>query len=160
MELTERIHQLLEEKYQSDEAFADCFTVEIELKPAARLFVYIDSDSGMDFEKCRHISRYLEGPLDEQGWLGDQYTLEVSSPGLGRPLKFLRQYLKNAGRTVEVTLRDKSRQTGILKTATEQHVVLEQTITERDEKKKKITKIAERSIPFEEIEKTIVQPAF
>lgn len=160
MELTERIHQLLEEKYQSDEAFADCFTVEIELRPAARLFVYIDSDSGMDFEKCRHISRYLEAPLDEQGWLGDQYTLEVSSPGLGRPLKFLRQYLKNAGRTVEVTLRDKSRQTGILKTATEQHVVLEQTVTERDEKKKKITKTTEHSIPFEEIEKTIVQPAF
>lgn len=160
MELTERIEQLLTEKYQSDEAFADCFTVEVELKPTARLFVYVDSDSGMDFEKCRRISRYLEEHLDTQGWLGDQYTLEVSSPGISRPLKFLRQYLKNAGRNVEVTLRDKTRQTGLLKTADEHQLVLEQTITERDEKKKKVTKTIERAIPFADVEKTVVQPKF
>jgi hypothetical protein len=39
----ERIGQLLEEKYSSDEMFADCFTVEIELKPGNKLFIYADS---------------------------------------------------------------------------------------------------------------------
>jgi ribosome maturation factor RimP len=160
MELTERIQQLLEEKYTTDEDFADCFTVEVELKPASKLYVFIDSDSAMDFEKCRKISRYLEGHIDTNGWLGEKYLLEVSSPGITRPLKFLRQYLKNAGRNVEVTLLDKTKQTGTLKHADEHQVVLAQTITERDEKKKKITKDIELSIPFDQIEKTIVKLAF
>jgi hypothetical protein len=47
MELTERIAQLLEEKYATDEAFADCFTVDVELKPGQKLYVFADSDSGI-----------------------------------------------------------------------------------------------------------------
>jgi ribosome maturation factor RimP len=160
MELTERIQQLLEEKYATDENFADCFTVEIELKPSSRLYVFIDSDSNMDFEKCRKISRYLEEYIDTNGWLGEKYLLEVSSPGLGRPLKFLRQYVKNISRTVEITLTDKNRHVGILHSADENQVVIRQTITERDEKKKKVTKEVELALPFDQIDKTIVKPVF
>jgi len=160
MELTERIEQLLEEKYTTDEIFADCFTVEVELKPASKLYVFIDSDSGMDFEKCRKISRYLESHIDTNGWLGEKYLLEVSSPGLSRSLKFLRQYHKNAGRNVEVTLKDNNRHVGILKSADEHQITLQQTVTERRKKKKKITKDIELLIPFEQIEKTIVKPTY
>lgn len=159
MELTARIAQLLEEKYASDEAFADCFTVEIELKPGQKLFVFADSDSGMTFEKCQKLSRYLEQHLDENNWLGDKYLLEVSSPGIARPLKFLRQYRKNLGRTVEVTMTDKTSKTGVLKEADEQRIVLEQKVTERDGKKKTET-IMETPVPLEQIEKTIVKIAF
>lgn len=88
MELTERIGQLLEEKYSSDEMFADCFTVEIELKPGNKLFIYADSDSGLSLLKCQKLSRYVEHQLDENGWLGEMYGIEVSSPGIERPLKF------------------------------------------------------------------------
>lgn len=156
MELTERIAQLLEEKYTADEAFADCFTVDIELKPGQKLYVFADSDSGMTFEKCQKISRYLESHLDTNGWLGDKYLLEVSSPGIGRPLKFLRQYLNNLDRTVEVTLKDKTRQTGLLKAADENQVVLQQKIVEREgNKKKEVEK--EMAITFGQIEKTVVK---
>lgn len=159
MELTERIARLLEEKYATDEAFADCFTVEIELKPGQRLYVFADSDSGMSFEKCQKISRYLESHLDANGWLGEKYVLEVSSPGIGRPFKFLRQYRNNLGRSVEVTLTDKTRQTGFLKAADETQIILVQKITEREGKKKKETKL-ETAIPFGQIEKTIVKLNF
>ncbi|GAB4499780.1 MAG: ribosome maturation factor RimP [Saprospiraceae bacterium] len=159
MEITERIAQLLEEKYTTDEAFADCFTVEIELKPGQKLYVFADSDSGMTFEKCQKISRYLESHLDTNGWLGDKYLLEVSSPGIGRPLKFLRQYRSNLGRTVEVTLKDKTRQMGLLKAAEENHIVLSQKVVEREGNKKKEVK-KETAILFEQIEKTVVKPAF
>jgi len=159
MEITERIAQLLDEKYATDEAFADCFTVEIELKPGQKLYVFADSDSGMTFEKCQKISRYLESHLDTNGWLGDKYLLEVSSPGIGRPLKFLRQYRSNLGRTVEVTLKDKTRQTGLLKAAEENQVVLSQKVVEREgNKKKEVEK--ETAIPLEQIEKTVVKLAF
>lgn len=159
MELTERIARLLEEKYATDEAFADCFTVEIELKPGQRLYVFADSDSGMSFEKCQKISRYLESHLDANGWLGEKYVLEVSSPGIGRPFKFLRQYRNNLGRSVEVTLTDKTRQTGLLKAADETQIILVQKITEREGKKKKESEI-ERAIPFGQIDKTVVKLNF
>jgi ribosome maturation factor RimP len=159
MEITERIAQLLEEKYATDEAFADCFTVEIELKSGQKLYVFADSDSGMTFDKCQKLSRYLESHLDTNGWLGDKYLLEVSSPGIGRPFKFLRQYHNNLGRTVEVTLKDKTRQTGLLKAATEAQVVISQKVVEREgNKKKQVEK--DVAIPFEQIEKTVVKLDF
>ncbi|HRI60123.1 MAG TPA: ribosome maturation factor [Saprospiraceae bacterium] len=159
MEITERIALLLEEKYSTDEAFADCFTVDIELKPGQKLYVFADSDSGMTFEKCQKLSRHLESHLDVNGWLGDKYLLEVSSPGIGRPFKFLRQYHNNLGRTVEVTLKDKTRQTGLLKGADENQIVLLQQVVELDGKKKKQVE-KETAIPFAEVEKTLVKLAF
>jgi ribosome maturation factor RimP len=159
MEITERIAQLLEEKYSTDEAFADCFNVEIELKPGQKLFVFADSDTGMTFEKCQKLSRFLESHLDTNGWLGDKYLLEVSSPGIGRPFKFLRQYHNNAGRAVEVTLTDKTRQKGILKEADESRVVLLQKMVVKEGNKKKEVEI-ETAIPFDQVEKTVVQLAF
>lgn len=160
MEVTEHIAQLLEEKYSTDEAFADCFNVEIELKPGQKLCVFADSDSGMTFEKCQKLSRYLEGFIDTNGWLGEKYTLEVSSPGIARPLKFPRQYPKNIGRQLEVTQIDKSRLVAELKAVEDTHIVLTHTVTERDEKKKKIVTEVETVIPFDQIEKAIVKLAF
>lgn len=159
MEITERIRLLLEEFYKTQELFSDCYTVDVELKPGQKLFVFADADSNMDFEKCRKISRFLESHIDTQGWLGETYVLEVSSPGIGRPLKFFRQYAKNIGRNVEVTLLDKSKHQGILKAADEQRIVLEQTIKEK-EGKKNVSKQIEMPLPFEQIEKTIVKISF
>jgi len=159
MELTERIVQLLEEKFAADAAFSDCFTVEIELKPGNRLAVFLDSDSGMTFEKCQKISRHLESYLDTNGWLGSKYVLEVSSPGIGRPLKFLRQYRNNIGRTVDITLKDGSREKGALQSADETRVVLLQKVTEKQGKKKKEVEL-EKPIAFDQIEKTVVKATF
>ncbi len=159
MDVTERITQLLTEKYTTDEAFADCFTVAVELKPGQKLFVFADSDSGMTFEKCQKLSRYLEQFLDANDWLGTTYLLEVSSPGISRPLQFTRQYPRNIGRTLEVTLRDKTVQTGMLKAADEVQIVLEQEVIQLEGKKKKKVQI-ETPILFEQIEKAIVKISF
>jgi ribosome maturation factor RimP len=155
-EIETRIAQLLDEKYATDEAFADCFTVEITLKPGQNLYVFADSDSGMTFEKCQKLSRHLEAHLDTNGWLGEQYVLEVSSPGIGRPLKFVRQYVRNIGRTVQVTLKDNTEQTGLLRAVEAEHIVIEQQVIEKEgNKKKKVT--LEIPLTFENIEKTIVK---
>lgn len=159
MDVTERITQLLEEKYRSDEAFADCFTVDIELKPGNKLYVFADSDSGMTFDKCQKISRYLESYLDANGWLGSAYVLEVSSPGVGRPLRFPRQYRNNIGRTLQVTLTDKSQHTGVLQSVDETRIVLAYTVVEKVDKKKKEVPV-EQAIPFENIEKAVVKIVF
>lgn len=160
MELTERITHLLDEKFQTDEVFADCFTVEIELKPGNKLYVFADSDSGMTFEKCQKLSRYLESHLDANGWLGEKYVLEVSSPGVGRPLKFPRQYVKNIGRSLLVTRVDKTEaEEGLLSAADEQQITLAQTVIEREGKKKKEV-VLETVIPYADIAKAIVKIVF
>jgi ribosome maturation factor RimP len=160
MELTERINQLLEEKFATDDAFSDCFVVEIELKPSNKLYVFLDSDSGMTFEKCQKLSRYLEGFIDSGGWLGDKYVLEVSSPGISRPLKFQRQYIKNIGRKLEVVLSsDKTKVIGLLKEVTDGGIVLTNEVVEK-EGKKKIKKQVETIVKFDNIEKAIVKIEF
>jgi len=159
MELTERIGQLLEEKYSSDEMFADCFTVEIELKPGNKLFIYADSDSGLSLLKCQKLSRHVEHQLDENGWLGETYGIEVSSPGIERPLKFPRQYLKNVGRTMAIRCTDKTEHLATMKSADETQIVLTQIVVERDGKKK-IKKEVETFIPYDQIEKAVVKLPF
>ncbi|TNE69216.1 MAG: ribosome maturation factor [Bacteroidetes bacterium] len=159
MELTDRIAELLEAKFATEEAFADCFVVDIELKPGNKLLVFTDSDSGMSFGKCQQISRYLEHHLDENRWLGEKYVLEVSSPGIGRPLKFLRQYASNIGRKVAVSLTDGSEETGLLQAADEHQVVLKQQVMEK-QGKKKVKLEVDRVIPFDQIDKTVVKVSF
>jgi ribosome maturation factor RimP len=159
MELTERIAHLLEEKYTTDEAFADCFTVEIALKPGNKLYVFADSDSGLTFEKCQRLSRYLESFLDENGWLGEKYLLEVSSPGIGRPFVFVRQYKNNIGRNLEVVLKDKTRHTGVLSAADDEKMTLSFETVEKEGKKKIKTQV-NLPIPYDQIEKAVVKLAF
>lgn len=156
MELEARIEALLEEKFASEADLADCFTVDVELKPGNRLLVFIDSDSGITFEKCRKVSRYLETHIDAQGWLGEKYALEVSSPGIGRPLRFPRQYRNNIGRTIQVTLPDKSVSKGMLIEADDEQFTLEQSVIEREGKKKKELKI-NTAFRYAEIEKAVVK---
>jgi ribosome maturation factor RimP len=160
MEMTDRIEKLLEEKYTSDEAFSDCFTVDIELSPSKKLCVFIDSDSGFTFEKCQKISRYLEHILDENGWLGEKYVLEVSSPGIGRPLKFPRQYASNAGRLLSVTVTDQEQPiTGKVLSADDKQVILVNTVVEKVEKKKTEV-LVETAIPYDKIVKAVIKLDF
>ena len=113
MVVTIGIEELLLQKFEHP-AFSDCFIVEIKLANPNRLEVFVDSDTGISLEKCQKISRYLEQHLEEKKWLSENYTLEVSSPGINRPLKFVRQYKKNIGRTLDITLSDNTIKKGVL----------------------------------------------
>ncbi|MBK7871330.1 MAG: ribosome maturation factor [Saprospiraceae bacterium] len=154
-----RIADLLDEKFKEPE-FADCFLIDINYSEKAnKLEVFIDSDSGVTFEKCQRISRYLESFLDEDLMLGDNYTLEVSSPGLSRPLKLPRQYRKNIGRDLEVTLKAGIIKTGKLIEANDFAATLEELVVTKEGKKKK-KEIVQTIIPFEDIKKAIIKIQF
>lgn len=157
--IEEKIHELLAAKFQ-EENFQDCFLVEFHLLPGNKLEVFIDCDSGLTLEKCQRISRYLESHMDEGGWLGENYALEVSSPGLTRPLKLQRQYVKNVGRKVEVTLKDGSPvREGILKAAGETSFTIEELIVTKEGKKKKKTEV-QTELPYEQVKKTMIVISF
>ncbi len=156
--LEKKIEELLDEKFKEEE-FADCFLVEVKLHEHKKLDVFVDSDSSMNFTKCRRLSRYLESFIDEEGWLGEKYVLEVSSPGITRPLKFARQYKKNIGRKMEVKLSNGEKDEGTLITATDESITLEKKVRIKEGKKKR-TEVVQTEIPYQEITKAIVKISF
>lgn len=68
------------------------------------LRVYIDKEGGINIDDCELISRALSDKLDEEDYIEDAYILEVSSPGLGRPLKKDKDFNRSIGEEVEVKL--------------------------------------------------------
>jgi ribosome maturation factor RimP len=69
--------------------------------------VYIDSEKGVTVDDCSKISREINQLFDKEDLIGSNYRLDVSSPGVDRPLKFLAQYLKHISRKFEVEYLDK-----------------------------------------------------
>lgn len=68
------------------------------------LRVYADKEGGINIDDCVLISRALEAKLDEADKITDAYILEVSSPGLTRPLKKEKDFKRSIGKLVEVKL--------------------------------------------------------
>ncbi len=153
--IVDQIKELLELKFQ-EEDFADCFTVEV-LQNNSKVEVYIDSDDRLDLRKCQRISRYLESIIDEKGWLGEKYTLEVSSPGATRPL-IVRQYPKHVGRKVKVKIEGEKLE-GKLEQVNDSNIVISYTEIERV-KKKKIKTLVTKTIDFDDIKEIKVIISF
>ena len=105
----------------------ELFLVEVRIKPANNIKVFIDGDKGVSIEKLVQYNRKLYKEIEESTMFpnGD-FSLEVSSPGLDEPLKLHRQYLKNIGRYVEVTDKEGSQKDGKLISVTEADIVVEE----------------------------------
>lgn len=79
--------------------------VELEYKPRGHnglLRVYIDAETGVGLEDCAKVSRRVSSLLDVEDPIPGTYDLEVSSPGLNRPLRTLEHYRRFAGERVKV----------------------------------------------------------
>lgn len=68
------------------------------------LRAYIDKPGGITVDDCEVVSRILSDRLDEQDFIDESYILEVSSPGLGRPLKKDKDFQRSIGSEVEIKL--------------------------------------------------------
>ncbi len=94
------------------------------------LRAYIDKPGGITIDDCETVSRRLSDILDEKDYIEDAYILEVSSPGLGRPLRKEKDYKRSLGEEVEIrTYRmiDKQKEfTGILRSYDEKTVTIEE----------------------------------
>lgn len=63
---------------------------------------YIDKDGGITVEDCADVSRIFNDKLDEEDFIEDSYIMEISSPGLGRPLKKEKDYVRSMGKELEI----------------------------------------------------------
>lgn len=114
----------------------DNFLVEIRIKPTNNIKLFLDGDKGVPVTTLVSFNRQLYPLVEAANIFPDNdFSLEVSSPGLDEPLKLHRQYLKNIGRKVEVTLLDGAVKEGILQSVTEEGINIEETVGKKKEKK-------------------------
>ena len=94
------------------------------------LRAYIDKPGGIAVNDCETVSRAFSDLLDKEDYIADSYILEVSSPGLGRPLKKEKDFKRSVGKAVEIRLYravDRKKEfEGILTAYDDQSVTIEQ----------------------------------
>ncbi|MCY1520034.1 Ribosome maturation factor RimP [compost metagenome] len=115
------------------------------------LRVYIDHENGILVDDCEKVSRQISGVLDVEDPISSEYTLEVSSPGMDRPLFTLEQFAAHAGELVKIKLRSpfegRRNFQGLLRGVEEQDVVV-------------LVEDREFLLPIESIDKANIIPRF
>jgi len=103
--MRQKIFQLAEQVAEEQEV--ELFGIELLGKGNLLLRVFIDKDAGITLNDCERFSKSLGIVLDVENPIPGSYTLEVSSPGLDRPLRDLKDYEKNMGKLVRIITREK-----------------------------------------------------
>jgi len=153
MSIESQLEALVLEILEPDPAY---FLVEIRIKPTNNVKVFLDGDTGISIEKCIAVNRAMYKRLEGSGMIpDDDFSLEVSSPGLDEPLKLFRQYVKNKGRKVEVVQKDGIKIEGKMLEVNEKEIELEEV-----KGKNKKQEIIRHLIPFESIKSTKIQIVF
>jgi len=101
---------------------SEIFLVDVLVKPGNVIRVLVDTPEGISIDECVNISRFLNETLDRDV---EDYSLEVSSPGLGGAFMVKQQYEKNVGREIEVLHSDGIRERGKLVSVSDKGIGLE-----------------------------------
>jgi len=154
MNLKSKVEQLLNAALEAHPAL---FLIDFRVGADNAIKVVLDGDQGVTLKDCVSVSRMIEHNLDREA---EDFSLEVTSVGVSAPLAFPRQYVKNIGRTLEVTTAAGELLTGSLVEANDQ--TFELTWKTREPKpvgKGKTTVIKNKTLPYDEVQsaKVIVQ---
>ncbi|HWK58672.1 MAG TPA: ribosome assembly cofactor RimP [Parapedobacter sp.] len=129
--IEDKVSALVEEKIADR---GDLFLVGVKMHSNGTLEVLVDGDQGISIQDCAAISRYVGFQLEENDAISHAYRLEVSSPGIERPLSMVRQYRKNIGRKIQVSLQDGVTKTGKLLEVADNAITIVETIKEKGRK--------------------------
>mgnify|MGYP006085634235 FL=1 len=151
--MKEKVEQLIAEAIEG----AEIYVVKLIVSSSNDINVLLDSDSGLSLADCRIVSRAIEFNLDREE---EDFSLTVASAGIGEPL-VLRQYMKNVGRKVTVTLNEGEVIEAKMIAANDQNIELEWKSREKKPTGKgKITVVNKRIIEHRDIKQTIVLITF
>jgi len=153
MQIENRVKELIEEKI-SDRP--ELFLVEVKMLPNNKLIIHVDGDEGISIQDCAAISRHVGFHLEEENTIEKAYNLEVSSPGVGEPLKLKRQYEKNIGRDLSIKLIGGELKEGKLLSMNDSSITIEAKVKEKGKK----AQLVETIIGFDNIIETKVLISF
>lgn len=127
-----------------------CFIVDVTVNAMNDVEIVLEKEDGIvDWDDCAAIDKVVHEAFDQDV---EDYSLTVSSAGLDRPFKVLKQYLKAVGSKVDVKFKGGRRLVALLKAATAKAVTLQYTALEAVEGKKKKEKVEhEETCPLAEI---------
>lgn len=100
----------------------DKFLVDISVSARNAIDIFVDGDNGISIQECVKISRLIESNFDREV---EDYELRVSSAGLTKPFKLIRQYKKYLNRQIEVVTVDDKKVKGVLKSVSDNGFELE-----------------------------------
>ena len=136
----------------------DLFLVNLSVNDSFKISIDLDGDNGINLQDCITISRMVENNLDREE---QDFSLEVASAGLSSPLKFVRQYKKNIGRTLKVITSASEEIEATLLAADDEKITLEWQAREPKKiGKGKETVDKKADILYEDIKEAIVIVSF
>jgi ribosome maturation factor RimP len=154
MTFKEKVTNLLEDGLLEKPSL---FLVDLSISDSYKITVTLDGDNGVNLQDCIDVSRMIENNLDREE---QDYSLEVASAGVSSPLKLVRQYKKNIGRTLKVKTAGETIEAK-LEAASEESITLSWTAREPKKiGKGKETVEHKREIPYSEIKEAIVTIIF
>ena len=154
MAFRDKILELLEEGLKEKPSL---FLVDLTITETFKVTVTLDGDNGVNLQDCIDISRAIDSNLDREE---QDYALEVASAGVSTPLKMVRQYRKNIGRTLKVKTATETIEAK-LDDVSEEGISLSWTVREPKKiGKGKETVEHKREIPYTEIKEAIVTIIF
>lgn len=148
-----RVLELVEDRIADRD---DLFVVSVRIVNHKIVEILIDGDNGVSIDDCAQISRHVGFHLEEEEVFDNAYRLEVSSPGLDKPLKLLRQYQKNLNREVRVLREDGTTVEGKLVNTSDEEIVLEYKVKVKGQK----AELKQETISFSDIKETKVLISF
>lgn len=134
------------------------FLTDLKITPSNEITVEIDSMTPGDIEQCVRLTRAIEDAFDRDA---EDYELEVGTAGLTSPLKVRRQYDKYVGRDLEVLTSDGRKLHGLLRSVSDDGIVL--SIDQKVKKegvKKPVIESVETPVPFSLIKRAVYDLKF
>lgn len=129
------------------------FLIDLSISDTYKIIVTLDADNGVNLQDCIDISRSIENNLDREA---HDYALEVASVGVGSPLKLIRQYKKNVGRTLIVKTNNETIEAELME-ANDDFIVLSWLAREPKKIGKGKETVQKRmEIPYTDIKEAIV----
>ncbi len=151
--LTDEIYQRIVGQIEATNP--NVFVLDVQLKQGSRnvLSVKLDTDKGITMDECAVLTRALGPWMDEVGFFEFDYGIELSSPGVGAPLLFHRQYLKNIGRDLRVINQAGEETEGRLMVVEEKTITINPYKSSKNLKKGQKPRLADEqvTISFEDI---------
>ena len=154
MTFKDRVNGLVSEGLQEK---TSVFLIDLIISESFKIIVTLDGDNGVALQDCIDISRAIENNLDREE---QDFSLEVASVGVGSPLKMVRQYKKNVGRTLIVKLAAETIEAELVE-ANDNFIILSWKAREpKKVGKGKETVQKRQEIPYTEIKEAIVTVTF
>ena len=149
-----KIQELIDEVLTPEQ-----FIVDLKVQLGNKIYIELDNvKQATSITDCIKMSRQVEHNLDREA---EDFSLEVTSPGLDKPFRVFKQYVKNLGRTVIVKRNEGEKLEGTLIKAEEDHIIVETKEKKRIEGRKAKEWVTEQvNVPMSEIKETLIKIVF